>query len=123
MMTRRGFFPVVLGLLGFAATAEAKPKRPKPRPKAKDFSLVDVNGAGCSKGATLARWARQRGIGSDAVMAVGDNLNDLDMLKFAGTAVVMGNASADMKALGYRLTATNDECGLAAAVKICALDV
>ena len=42
MITRRGFFPVVLGLLGFAATAEAKPRRPKPRPKAKDFSLGDT---------------------------------------------------------------------------------
>ena len=28
----------------------------------RDFSLVDVNGAGCSKGTTLARWATRRGL-------------------------------------------------------------
>src|SRR5262249_31291070 len=41
----------------------------------RDFSLVDVNGAGCSKGSTLARWAASRGWSRDEVMAVGDNLN------------------------------------------------
>ncbi len=50
----------------------------------RDFSLVDVNAAGCSKGTTLARWASSRGVTRDAVMAVGDNLNDVDMLDFAG---------------------------------------
>ena len=89
----------------------------------KDFSLVDVNGAGCSKGSTLARWAERRGLPREAVMAVGDNLNDVDMLQFAGTAVVMGNAADAMKALGYRVTGTNDEGGLAAAVRTCALDI
>lgn len=88
----------------------------------KDFSLVDINGAGCSKGSTLAQWAGRRGLTRDAVMAVGDNLNDLEMLKFAGTAVVMGNATDAMKSLGYRVTATNDEGGLAAAVRTCVLD-
>jgi len=82
----------------------------------RDFSLVDVNSAGCSKGATLARWAAVRGIARDEVMAAGDNLNDVEMLDFAGTAVVMGNAGDAMKGRGYRLTGTNDEHGLAAAV-------
>ena len=88
----------------------------------KDFSLVDINGAGCSKGATLARWATSRGIPPEWVMAVGDNLNDIDMLRFAGTAVVMGNAADEIKALGYAVTGTNDEGGLAAAIKRCVTD-
>lgn len=87
----------------------------------RDFSLVDVNGAGCSKGATLARWADHRGVERGAVMAVGDNLNDVEMLNFAGTAVVMGNATEAIKALGYELTGTNDEGGLASAVRRWAL--
>jgi Cof subfamily protein (haloacid dehalogenase superfamily) len=84
----------------------------------RDFSLVDVNGAGCSKGTTLARWATTRGLSPHEVMAVGDNLNDVEMLDFAGTAVVMGNATAALKARGYRLTGTNDEGGLAAAIRL-----
>ena len=55
-------------------------------------------------------------------MAVGDNLNDVEMLDFAGTAVVMGNATESLKARGYRLTATNDEGGLAHAVTACLRD-
>jgi Cof subfamily protein (haloacid dehalogenase superfamily) len=85
--------------------------------EARDFSLVDVNGAGCSKGATLARWVASRGWTRDAVMAVGDNLNDLEMLDYAGTAIVMGNASDALKARGYPVTATNDDGGLAAAIQ------
>ena len=34
-------------------------------------------------------------------MAVGDNLNDVEMLDFAGTAVVMGNATDALKSRGY----------------------
>lgn len=83
----------------------------------RDFSLVDVNGPGCSKGTTLARWAERRGLTPDDVMAVGDNLNDVEMLTFAGTAVVMGNATDALKAMGFRLTGTNDEGGLATAIR------
>ena len=79
----------------------------------RDFSLVDVNSAGCSKGATLARWVASRGLTCDDVMAVGDNLNDVEMLDFARTAVVMGNAADALKSRGYRVTGTNDENGLA----------
>ena len=82
----------------------------------RDFSLVDVNAAGCSKGTTLAQWAERRGLSRDEVMAVGDNLNDVEMLDFAGTAVVMGNATDALKARGYRITGTNDEGGLATAI-------
>jgi Cof subfamily protein (haloacid dehalogenase superfamily) len=87
----------------------------------RDFSLVDVNGAGCSKGAALARWALGRGLTRDEVMAVGDNLNDVEMLDFAGTAVVMGNATGPLKQRGYLVTGTNDEDGLAAAIRLHAL--
>ena len=82
----------------------------------RDFSLVDINGAGCSKGTTLARWVESRGISSREVMAVGDNLNDVEMLDFAGIAFVMGNAADVVKARGYQLTGTNDEGGLASAI-------
>jgi Cof subfamily protein (haloacid dehalogenase superfamily) len=83
----------------------------------RDFTLIDVNGAGCSKGSTLARWTASRGLTRADVMAVGDNLNDVEMLDFAGTAVVMGNATDAIKARGYSVTGTNDNDGLAAAIR------
>lgn len=85
----------------------------------RDFSLVDVNGAACSKGTTLARWVARRGWTAAEVAAVGDNLNDVEMLDFAGTAFVMGNATDALKARGYRATGSNDEGGLATAIRAC----
>jgi Cof subfamily protein (haloacid dehalogenase superfamily) len=83
----------------------------------RDFSLLDVNGSRCSKGSTLERWAVASGFVREEVMAVGDNLNDLQMLEFAGTAVLMGNASDALKGRGFRLTGSNDENGLATAIR------
>jgi Cof subfamily protein (haloacid dehalogenase superfamily) len=83
----------------------------------RDFSLVDVMQAGCSKGAALADWASRQRLSPSEVMAVGDNLNDLEMLEFAGTSVVMGNAIDDLQTRGWNRTATNDEAGVAKAIE------
>ena len=83
----------------------------------RDFSLFDVTAPGCSKGATLADWAARREVHPADVMAVGDNLNDRDMLEFAGHPVVMGNAVPELKRLGWPSTAGHDDAGLAQAIE------
>ena len=54
-------------------------------------------------------------------MAIGDNLNDLEMLEYAGRSVVMANASEEILALalrrGWEVTASNDDDGVALAVE------
>lgn len=82
----------------------------------RDFSLVDIVTAGCSKGSALQAWARERGVARDEVMAMGDNLNDLQMLEFAGTAVLMDNALVELKARGWPVTGSNNDCGVAQAI-------
>ena len=82
----------------------------------RDFSLVDIIREGCSKGAALREWATGRNIGPAAVMAIGDNLNDLQMLEFAGQPVLMGNAVPELKARGWAVTSTNDDAGVARAI-------
>lgn len=84
---------------------------------ARDLCMFDVLNYGCSKGHAVERWARYRGITKEQVMAIGDNYNDIEMLNFAGIPVVMGNASEAMKKLGFEVTLTNDEAGVAAAVE------
>jgi hypothetical protein len=83
----------------------------------RDFSLVDVLATGCTKGATLAEWARRQGYARDEVMALGDNLNDVEMLEAAGLPVVMANAVPALLARGWPVTASNDEAGVAAAIE------
>lgn len=84
---------------------------------ARDLCLYDVLNYGCSKGHALERWARHRGFSPEQTMAIGDNYNDIEMLDFAGTPVVMANASDEMKARGYGVTLSNDESGVAAVIE------
>jgi Cof subfamily protein (haloacid dehalogenase superfamily) len=83
----------------------------------RDLSIVDILNHNCSKGHALERWAAHRGIAREQVMAIGDNYNDVEMLAFAGVPFIMGNACEELKSNGWRMTRSNDECGVAAALK------
>ena len=83
----------------------------------RDLSILDVLRASITKGMALAEWASLRGIPRESVMAVGDNFNDLEMLEFAGVPVIMGNAVDELKAKGWPVTGSNDEDGLADAIR------
>ena len=90
---------------------------PKP-----DFALLDVLHPEVSKGEGCQAAARERGLSREEVMAIGDNFNDLEMLQYAGTGVLMGNAEDSLRALlkdfaGCHTTATNDEDGVALAIE------
>jgi len=83
----------------------------------RDLTIVDVLNKDCSKGHAVERWANRRGIPREQVMAIGDNYNDAEMLAFAGYPFIMGNACEELKARGWPVTLTSDECGVAAAVE------
>ena len=84
---------------------------------ARDLCIVDVLNHGCSKGHALERWAARRGLARQEVLAIGDNYNDIEMLRFAGTGVIMGNAADELKQAGWAVTLPNDQAGVAAAVE------
>jgi len=83
----------------------------------RNISLLDVMNHTCSKGRALQLWAARCGIAASEIMAVGDNYNDLEMLQFAGLAVLMANASPDLARDGWVITRSNDEDGVAAAIE------
>jgi len=87
----------------------------------RDFSILDVLRRGVSKGVALEDWARRRGIAREEVMAIGDNWNDREMLEVAGRPVLMGNSIAELKSLGYPVTLSNDESGVAEAIRTFAI--
>ncbi len=82
----------------------------------RDFSLVDVTSPVATKGHALESCARLLGLAREQVMAIGDNFNDLEMLEFAGTPVVMGNAVEPLKTRGFHQTGGQDEAGVAQAI-------
>ena len=84
----------------------------------KDFTLIDIVNASASKGAGVAAAAAEVGIQQDEIMAIGDNYNDLEMLLFAGTGVVMANAPLSLKEIqGLHPTASNVDDGVALAIE------
>lgn len=81
-----------------------------------DFTLVDILPFDASKGIGLEKLALIHGLTAENVMAMGDNFNDLEMLEYAGTPVVMGNSSPELQEK-YQTTLSNDESGVAAAIE------
>jgi hypothetical protein len=83
-----------------------------------DFTLIDILPPDASKGIGLEKLAVIENLTPENVMVVGDNFNDLQMLEFAGTPVVMGNASPELlENERFHQTLSNDENGVAAAIE------
>ena len=80
------------------------------------FNNIEIMNKGVNKGEALKELVKYLGIDRKEVIAFGDNYNDLDMLKFAGMGVVMGNADEAVKEQGDYVTSTNTEDGVAKAI-------
>lgn len=54
--------------------------------------LVEIMGKGVSKGTGLKILAEYLGVDKKDILAIGNSLNDLEMLQFAGTGIAMKNS-------------------------------
>ena len=79
--------------------------------------LIEISPYGSGKENALAKLAGSLGIAPDEIVAMGDADNDEGMLKEVGCGVAMGNASDKCKAAADFITSSNDEDGVAAAIK------
>lgn len=82
---------------------------------------IEILPAGVSKGTGVTEMAAAYGIPLEHVMAVGDYENDVPMFRVTGCSVAMGNAPEFVKQEARFVTATNDENGLAQAIRRFAL--
>lgn len=76
-------------------------------------SNIEINNFHAQKGIALLAYAQKKGIATKEVAAIGDNLNDLNMIKMAGTGVAMGNAIPIVKENAQLITSSNNENGVA----------
>jgi len=83
----------------------------------RDLSILDLLPPGVSKGWALARLAGRLGVDRKETMAIGDNWNDVNMLEWAGQAIVMGNAAQELRTMaklnGWKQAPPNDQDGVA----------
>ena len=80
-------------------------------------AFLGLSHAKVGKDLPLRYLAEQMEITPSEILAIGDNYNDLDMLQFAGTGVIMENADEALKQHGFHVTASNDADGVAAALE------
>ncbi len=80
-------------------------------------TFAEVANRTCSKGAALSWLASRLGVAQGDCMAIGDALNDLEMVQWAGIGVAMGNAVPELKAAADYRTAPVGEDGVAQAIE------
>ena len=79
--------------------------------------FLELSAAGIGKAHGLARLCGRLGIDRSRVVALGDGLNDIDMIAWAGRGVAMGNAQPEAKAAADEVTADADDDGFAIVVE------
>ncbi|MBO1264934.1 HAD family phosphatase [Proteiniclasticum sp. SCR006] len=73
----------------------------------------EMTSSDTSKGIALKHLCEHLGIGLSDVAVIGDNYNDLSMIKIAGIKGAMGNAVENIKSMADFQAPTNDEDGAA----------
>ena len=77
---------------------------------------LDLAPAGVSKASALSKVAADLGVAVEDVLAIGDGRNDVEMLRWAGHGVAMGQAPDEVKAAADAVTGSWEEDGVAQAL-------
>ncbi|AJA47337.1 putative phosphatase HI [Clostridium pasteurianum DSM 525 = ATCC 6013] len=70
-----------------------------------------------SKTSAIDVLRRKFNIKQEEILAMGDNYNDMDMIEYAGLGIAMGNAPDKVKECANKIALTNDEDGVAEAIR------
>ena len=93
-----------LGLVGFEATLSGAP-------------FVEVMAEGVTKATGLARLCEHLGVDRADVVAFGDALNDVEMLRWAGRGIAMAGADLVVQDAADEIAGSNDDDGVARAIE------
>ena len=80
-------------------------------------NFVEIMPYGVNKGTSIDDISKYLGIDKDNIMAIGDDYNDIEMLRKAGYSFAMGNAPDEVKSHAKFITDTNERDGVAKAIE------
>jgi Cof subfamily protein (haloacid dehalogenase superfamily) len=80
-------------------------------------NYLEIVPFGVNKAGALRHLTETLGLDLSQVAAIGDGLNDIEMLTEAGLGIAMGNAPEAVKSVAAWVTGTNNEAGVAQAVQ------
>lgn len=100
-----------------AITEEVSRRFPAIKTTSSTWNNLEFNISTAHKGNSLRRFAEHLGYTLDNCMALGDGTNDLSMIEAAGLGVAMSNAHPLVLAAANHVTVSNDENGVAKAIR------
>lgn len=107
----------ILSKLDVSATTIRKFGKYKDIVLDKEYEYIDVMPQGVNKNTALKILGDYLNVSSTEMLTIGDNLNDLDMVKNAGVGVAVANAYDELKQIAnYTTTKSVDNGGFAEAV-------
>ncbi len=80
-------------------------------------NLIEGVSVKASKGNAVADFAKRHNIPREQIVAIGDAENDISMIKYAGLGIAVGNAMPKLKDVADVVVETNNDLGVAKAVK------
>lgn len=82
-----------------------------------DPTLLDINAPKASKGEAVLKLAAQYNIEAHEIVAIGDNENDISMLKVSGLPLTLEDAKDSVKKFAKYVTKSNNASGVADAIE------
>lgn len=82
-----------------------------------EIAYLEILAPGVCKGNALPYMANYLGISVAEMIVVGDNPNDLELVRDAGLGVAVANAHPDVKSVADVLTDSNDDDGVAKVIE------
>jgi Cof subfamily protein (haloacid dehalogenase superfamily) len=82
-----------------------------------DADLLQIARPDVDKASAVEMVAARYGLAMEQVLAIGDNQNDIGMLRCAGVGVAVGNAAANVRREARHVVASNDQGGVAEAIE------
>lgn len=81
------------------------------------YFYTEISNNNVNKWTAIEELMKELGIQKEEVIAIGDNVNDKEMIENAGIGIVMGNSLPYMKEIADEVVASNNEDGVAEAIE------
>lgn len=81
------------------------------------YFYTEITNQNVNKWSAIEKLIEKLKIKKEEVLAIGDNINDKEMIENAGMGIVTGNSSPEMKKIADEVVASNDESGVAQAIE------
>lgn len=81
-----------------------------------NYFYTEITKGNINKWTAIDKLAKKLNIKNSEIISIGDNFNDIDMIKHAGVGIAMGNASNDVKKIADYEAEDNNNDGVAKAI-------